>query len=236
MVRDLLTGRGRPQLRNGAVTLPIEIPDVVIDRLPLYYRLLSRLEQEGRAVISSQELGEELGVTPAQIRKDLSYFGRFGKQGRGYSVARLAEELRFILGLDRRWRVVVIGIGRLGRAISSYPGFEGQGFDIVGRYDSGPRVIGTELDGNTILDVANLEADLRRTPVDIGIVAVTADAAQDVADTLVRGGVRAILNYTPARVQVPAGIELKHINPVLFLQSMTYHLKLRQRDRASRAE
>ena len=117
------------------------------------------------------------------------------------------------------------------RRSSSYPGFEGQGFDIVGRYDSGPSVIGTKLDGNDILDAANLEADLRRTPVDIGIVAVTAEAAQDVADTLVRGGVRAILNYTPARVQVPSGVELKHINPVLFLQSMTYHLKLRQRSR-----
>ena len=209
--------------------MPIEIPDVVIDRLPLYYRLLSRLEQEGRPVISSQELGEELGVTPAQIRKDLSYFGRFGKQGRGYSVTRLAEELRFILGLDKRWRVVLVGIGRLGRALSSYPGFEGQGFDIVGRYDSGPSVIGTKIDGHDILDAANLEYDLRRTPVDIGIIAVTADAAQDVADTLIRGGARAILNYTPVRVQLPPGIELKHINPVLFLQSMTYHLKLRQR-------
>ena len=215
--------------------MPIEIPDVVIDRLPLYYRLLSRLEQEGRPVISSQELGEELGVTPAQIRKDLSYFGRFGKQGRGYSVTRLAEELRFILGLDKRWRVVVVGIGRLGRALSSYPGFEGQGFDIVGRYDSSPSVIGTKIDGHDILDAANLEYDLRRTPVDIGIIAVTADAAQDVADTLIRGGACAILNYTPARVQLPPGIELKHINPVLFLQSMTYHLKLR-RDRAARDE
>ncbi|MEX2446289.1 MAG: redox-sensing transcriptional repressor Rex [Dehalococcoidia bacterium] len=211
--------------------MPIEIPDVVIDRLPLYYRLLSRLEHEGRAVISSQELGEELGVTPAQIRKDLSYFGRFGKQGRGYSVPRLAEELRLILGLDRRWRVVVVGIGRLGRAISSYPGFEGQGFDIVGRYDSNPAVIGTELDGQQILDATNLEADLRHLEVDIGIVSVPAEFAQGVVDTLIRGGVRAILNYTPARVQVPMGFELKNINPVLFLQSMTYHLKRQQRIR-----
>ena len=215
--------------------MPIEIPDVVIDRLPLYYRLLSRLEAEGRGVISSQELGDELGVTPAQIRKDLSYFGRFGKQGRGYSVARLAGELRMILGLDRRWRVVVVGIGRLGRAISSYPGFEGQGFDIVGRYDSSPAMVGTVFDGHEILDASHLEADLRRLPVDIGIVAVTAEAAQDVADALVRGGVRAILNYTPAPVQVPLDVELRHINPVLFLQSMTYHLKVRQRERA-RAE
>ena len=209
--------------------MPIEIPEVVIDRLPQYYRLLSRLEADGRGVISSQELGEELGVTPAQIRKDLSYFGRFGKQGRGYSVQRLTQELRLILGLDRRWRVVVVGIGRLGRAISSYPGFEGQGFDIVGRYDANAAVVGTLIDGQEIRDPSHLEADLRGAPADIGIVAVPAEYAQDVVDTLVRGGVRAILNYTPARVQVPADVELKHINPVVFLQSMTYHLKLRGR-------
>jgi redox-sensing transcriptional repressor len=211
--------------------LPIEIPDVVIDRLPLYYRLLSRLEQEGRAVVSSQELGAELGVTPAQIRKDLSYFGRFGKQGRGYSVPRLAEELRSILGLDSRWRVVVVGIGRLGRAIASYPGFKGQGFDIIGLYDASPEIVGEQIEGQPVRHVDSLEADLRGKPVDIAIVAVPGEYAQDVADTLVRGGVHAILNYTPTRVHVPPQVELKHINPVLFLQSMTYHLKRRQAER-----
>lgn len=210
--------------------MPIEIPEVVIDRLPLYYRLLARLEAEGRAVVSSQELGDELGVTPAQIRKDLSYFGRFGKQGRGYSVHRLAAELRQILGLDGRWKVAVVGIGRLGHAIASYPGFEGQGFDIIALYDANPHVIGQEVEGKRVQDVANLGEDLRTNPVDIGIVAVPAEAAQRVVDILVDSGVTAILNYTPVRVQVRGNVELKHINPVLFLQSMTYHLK-RQRDR-----
>lgn len=205
--------------------MPIEIPDVVIDRLPLYYRLLERLEQEGRTVVSSQELGAELGVTPAQIRKDLSYFGRFGKQGRGYSVSRLAEELRLILGLDGRWRVAVVGIGRLGRAIASYPGFEGQGFDIAALYDASPALVGTDVEGKVVRDVTQLETDLRQQPVDIGIVAVPGEVAQDVVSILVGAGVHAILNYTPTRVQVPEDVELKHINPVLFLQSMTYHLK-----------
>ncbi len=209
--------------------MPLEIPDVVIDRLPLYYRLLARLEAEGRPVISSQELGDELGVTPAQIRKDLSYFGRFGKQGRGYSVHRLANELRQILGLDTRWRVVVIGIGRLGRAIASYPGFEGQGFDIITLYDASPDLIGTSIEGKPVRDVSDLESDLRRDPIDIGIVAVPGEVAQPVVDILVGAKVSAILNYTPVRVQVPPTVELKHINPVLFLQSMTYHLK-RSRD------
>ncbi len=205
--------------------MPLEIPEVVISRLPVYYRLLARIKREGRTVVSSQELGDALSVTPAQIRKDLSYFGRFGKQGRGYSVSRLAEELKLILGLDSRWRVAVVGLGRLGRAISSYPGFDQQGFDIVARYDSDPAIVGSELDGQMILDVANLEADLRRDPVEIGIVAVPADAAQEVVNALVAAGVGAILNYAPTRPQVPEHVELKQINPVLVLQSMTYHLR-----------
>lgn len=207
--------------------MPLEIPEVVIDRLPVYFRLLSRIGEEGRTVISSQELGEELDVTPAQIRKDLSYFGRFGKQGRGYSVQRLLDELRTILGLDRRWRVVVVGIGRLGRAVASYPGFQGQGFDIVARYDANPEVIGTEVEGGLVRDVTDLEADLRENHAEIGIVTVTAPHAQNVVNVLTRGGVRAILNYTPTRIQVPPTVELKDINPVLSLQSMTYHLKRR---------
>ena len=211
--------------------MPLEIPEVVIDRLPVYFRLLTRIADEGRTVISSQELGDELNVTPAQIRKDLSYFGRFGKQGRGYSVQRLLEELRLILGLDRRWTIVVVGIGRLGRAVAAYPGFEGQGFDITGRYDTDPNIIGSDVDGDVVRDVAQLEEDLRRSPVDIGIVTVTAEHAQEVVDVLTRGGVRAILNYTPTRVQHPEDVELKNINPVLFLQSMTYHLKRRAAER-----
>ena len=211
--------------------MPLEIPEVVIDRLPVYFRLLARIADEGRTVISSQELGDELDITSAQIRKDLSYFGRFGKQGRGYSVQRLLEELRLILGLDRRWTIVVVGIGRLGRAVASYPGFQGQGFDITGRYDADPNVIGTHVDGDVVYDVAQLEDDLRRAPVDIGIVTVTAAHAQEVVDILTRGGVRAILNYTPTRVQHPPDVELKNINPVLFLQSMTYHLKRRAAER-----
>ena len=207
--------------------MPLDIPDVVIDRLPVYYRLLTRLESEGRTVVSSQELGAALNVTPAQIRKDLSYFGRFGKQGRGYSVPRLAEELRHILGLERRWRVVLVGVGRLGRAIASYRGFEPQGFDIVGAYDINPEAIGAGLDGLEVRNVDDLERDLACASVDIGIVAVPASEAQPVIDTLVRSGVRAILNYAPVAVQVPPEVEIRQIDPVLSLQGMTYHLRRR---------
>jgi redox-sensing transcriptional repressor len=207
--------------------LPLEIPEVVIDRLPVYYRLLSRLQVDGISVVSSQELGEALSVTPAQIRKDLSYFGRFGKQGRGYSVPRLAEELRLILGLDRRWRVVLIGVGRLGRAIASYRGFEPQGFDIVATYDVNPEATTGGIEGIEVRDVAQLEHDLAETPVDIGIVAVPASDAQAVIDRLVRAGVTAVLNYAPIAAQVPPHVEVRQIDPVLALQGMTYHLNRR---------
>ena len=205
--------------------MPLEIPDVVIGRLPIYYRLLSRMQEDGRSVVSSQELGDALGVTPAQIRKDLSYFGRFGKQGRGYSVQRLAEELRVILGLHQRWRIVLVGIGHLGRAIASYRGFRPQGFDIVAVYDASPDVIGTCVDDQVVRDVCHLEDDLKTNPPDIGIVAVPAESAQKVIDTLVGAGVRAILNYAPRAVQVPQGVHLRQIDPVISLQSMTYHLR-----------
>jgi redox-sensing transcriptional repressor len=193
----------------------------------VYYRLLSRLQADGISVVSSQELGEALGVTPAQIRKDLSYFGRFGKQGRGYSVPRLAEELRLILGLDRRWRVVLIGVGRLGRAIASYRGFEPQGFDIVATYDVNPEATTGGIEGIEVRDVAQLERDLSENPVDIGIVAVPASDAQAVIDRLVRGGVTAVLNYAPIAAQVPRHVEVRQIDPVLALQGMTYHLNRR---------
>ena len=205
--------------------MPLEIPEVVIGRLPVYYRLLSRWKADGRAVVSSQELGDALGVTPAQIRKDLSYFGRFGKQGRGYSVERLADELRSILGLDQRWRMTLVGVGRLGHAIASYGGFEPQGFDIVALYDADPAVIGTTVGAHTIRDVRFMADRLREDRADIGIVAVPSEHAQEVTTTLVDAGVRAILNYAPRAVQVPQSVHLQQIDPVIALQSMTYHLR-----------
>ena len=209
--------------------MPLEIPEVVIDRLPVYFRLLSGLQARGIGVVSSQELGDALGVTPAQIRKDLSYFGRFGKQGRGYSVDRLAEELRLILGLDRRWKVVLVGAGRLGRAVASYRGFEPQGFDIIATYDVHPDAQ-SPINDLEVRDVARLEDDLRAHPVDIGIVAVPGTEAQAVIDRLVAGGVTAILNYAPIAAQVPPHVEVRQIDPVLALQGMTYHLRRRARD------
>jgi redox-sensing transcriptional repressor len=202
-----------------------DVPEVVIERLPQYLRALAHLLESGVEVISSQQLGELLQVTPAQIRKDLSYFGRFGKQGRGYNVAKLLEELRRILGLNRQWRMALVGVGRLGRAIIGYEGFGPQGFRIVEAFDSDPEMIGTSIDGLVIKKTSDLEEVLQVTPVDVGIVAVPAETAQEVIDALVRSGVRGILNYAPIAAHTPTGVHVKRIDPVLALQGMTYYLK-----------
>ena len=217
-----------PSLVTGAKVriMPVEIPEVVIDRLPVYARALELLDRQGCEVVSSQELGDQLGVTPAQIRKDLSYFGRFGKQGRGYSVKRLLEELRDILGLTRQWSMVLVGVGRLGRAIVGYGGFAPQGFRIVEVFDADPAIVGSRVDGLVVKPVDQLPEVLRGRKVDIGIVAVPAANAQKVIDLLVASEVKAILNYAPMAPHVPPNVRIKDIDPVLALQSMTYYVKI----------
>ncbi len=205
--------------------MPIEITAVVIDRLPVYARALNFLESQGRDVVSSQELGIILGVTPAQIRKDLSYFGRFGKQGRGYNVQRLALELRQILGLDRQWSMILIGVGHLGQAILTYDGFQPQGFIIVDAFDADEKIIGRKVGGVNVRPISSLKNYLAERQVDIGIVAVPAAAAGGIISDLIAGGVRSILNYAPTAVPVPERIQIKNIDPVLALQSMTFYLK-----------
>jgi redox-sensing transcriptional repressor len=205
--------------------MTLEIPEVVVNRLPTYARALAELAQDGESVVSSQALGERLDVTPAQIRKDLSYFGRFGKQGRGYNVHSLLSKLQEILGLDRQWRVCVVGIGRLGQAIAEYGGFEPQGFQIVAAFDSDPAKVGSSLGKTTVHHTDDLDSYLRQNHVDIGVVAVPAHAAQQVTDRLVNGGIRAILNYAPMTPHVPKDVTIRHIDPVLAMQSMTFYIK-----------
>jgi redox-sensing transcriptional repressor len=205
--------------------MTLEIPEVVINRLPVYARALAALAEDGETVVSSQTLGERLDVTPAQIRKDLSYFGRFGKQGRGYNVRSLLEKLREILGLDRQWRVWVVGVGRLGQAIVEYGGFGPQGFHIVAAFDSDPAVVGSLVGGVCVRHADEIEDVLPKVTADIGVVSVPGMAAQSVVDRLVRAGIRAILNYAPVMAHVPEGVAIRHIDPVLAMQSMTFYLK-----------
>ncbi len=202
------------------------IPEVVILRLPLYVRILTQLRDEGIEVVSSRELGERLSVTPAQIRKDLSYFGRFGKQGRGYNVNYLVGELRRVLGLDRDWNAAVVGVGRLGRAIISYPGFSPEGFKVVAAFDADPSQVGRQLDVVAVRPMEDLAKAIEEQRIDIGIVAVPAAQAQPVINKLVECGIKAILNYAPIAPQVPGDVRVRNIDPVLGLQTMTYHLKM----------
>ncbi|PKB67406.1 MAG: redox-sensing transcriptional repressor Rex [SAR202 cluster bacterium Io17-Chloro-G4] len=201
-----------------------DVPEVVVTRLPQYVRVLSRLLEEGIEVVSSQQLGAQLQVTPAQIRKDLSYFGRFGKQGRGYSVRHLHDRLRDILGLNSYWNVAVVGVGRLGRAILSYPGFTPDGFHLVAAFDANTDVIGLQVGDLTVRSINDLEEVVSGQNISIAIVAVPVGHTQEVIDTLVHCGVRAILNYAPTSPQVQDGVRIRNIDPVIALQSMTYYL------------
>ncbi|MBI4219612.1 MAG: redox-sensing transcriptional repressor Rex [Chloroflexi bacterium] len=202
-----------------------EVPEVVVQRLPLYVRVLAHFERLGSEMISSEQLGQHLHMTPAQIRKDLSYFGRFGKQGRGYNVRRLAAELRRILGLDRSWNACLVGVGRLGRAIISYPGFQPEGFRVVAAFDADSALIGSEVGELKVDPLSDISSKVRKLNIRIGIVAVPAPHAQGVIDRLVDAGIKAILNYAPIAAQVPANVRVANIDPVLGLQSMTYYLK-----------
>lgn len=201
-----------------------EVPEVVVLRLPLYVRALTQLLSEGISVVSSQQLGDRLQMTPAQIRKDLSYFGRFGKQGRGYNVQFLLKELRQILGLDRTWDACLVGVGRLGRAIINYPGFAPEGFNIVAAFDSDPEKVGTNIGGLMVQPMEQIAETVKARDIAIGIVAVPASQVQSVVDSLVKSHIRGILNYAPAAPQVPSHVVIRNIDPVLSLQSMTFYL------------
>jgi redox-sensing transcriptional repressor len=212
-----------------------QIPEVVIRRLTGYARALAYLQQEGVSVVSSQELGRRLGMTPAQIRKDLSYFYvrepganaksvGFGKQGTGYSVGPTLERIRQILGLTQEWPMILVGVGRLGRAVVGYSGFLEEGFRVVAAFDEDPQVIGQRVDDLIIQPLSELHETVARQGIQIGIVAVPAPAGQRVINLLVSAGITAILNYAPIAVHVPEHIKVRNVDPIVALQSMTYYL------------
>lgn len=200
-------------------------PDIVIGRLPLYLRALDLLAQEDKEVTSSYELGERLGISSAQIRKDLSHFGDFGKQGTGYQIDFLITQLQHILKLNRHWPVVVVGAGHVGLALVNYRGFQEHGFDIVGMFDRDPDKIGQEINGVKIMPDSELVKVIREHKVKIAVLATPASAAQQSADIITEAGVRAILNYAPITLNVPSAVHVQYIDPVSKLQHMTYYLE-----------
>ena len=203
------------------------IPDIVIGRLPVYLRALNFLVAEGRQITSSQELGDRLGISSAQIRKDLSHFGEFGKQGTGYDITFLYDQLRQILKVDRMWDVALVGAGNLGKAIADYGGFAGKGFRITAIFDNDPSKIGKTM-GIDNVTVQTCQGSGRVHPASVasqvGIIATPAEEAQAVARTMVDAGVKAILNYAPITITVPTSVRVQYIDPVVGLQRMTYYL------------
>ncbi len=200
------------------------VPAIVVGRLPIYLRMLAFLNREGKTITSSQELADRLGLSSAQIRKDLSYFGEFGKQGTGYNIAYLQKQLRQILKIDRVWDVALIGAGNLGHALANYQGFEPHGFRVIALFDISPQKIGAKIGQFAVQDMAELPRVMREKRLEIAMLAVPAEAAQSVANHLVELGFRAILNYAPITLNVPERVQVYHIDPVVGLQSMTYYL------------
>lgn len=202
-----------------------EIPDIVIGRLPVYLRTLKLLVSHGQSVTSSQELGELLGISSAQIRKDLSHFGEFGKQGTGYNISYLCSQLEEILKVNGVWPVVLVGAGYLGHALVSYNGFENRGFRIVSVFDGAPEKVGRKLGQVTIEAMEQIPTTIGRYHCQIAIIAVPAEAAQDVADRLIDAGVKSILCYAPITLTVPKHVRVEYIDPVIQLQHMTFYLE-----------
>jgi len=200
------------------------IPDIVVGRLPLYLRALQRMAQEGRQVTSSQELGERLGISAAQIRKDLSQFGEFGKQGTGYQIDFLTEQLRDILKIDRVWEMAVVGAGDIGSAVARYQGLHDRGFRVNMILDNDPVKIGSVIGDFTVLDANQLIDIVSQAGIQVAMITVPAAHAQQVADQLVEAGVKAILNYAPLSLNVPQDVRVQHIDPAIHLQRMTYYL------------
>ncbi len=201
-----------------------KISESTVRRLSLYLRFLEQFAAEGKATISSAELARHGGTTSAQVRKDLSFFGSFGKRGLGYAVTELAAKIRDILGLRRTYRVVLVGAGRIGSALIQYPGFRQRGFHVTAIYDKDPKKIGSRWNGLMVRDVRHIEADLSREPTDIAIVVTPAESAQDVVDRLVKAGVKAILNFAPLQLRVPADVVVKSVNMALELETLSFAL------------
>lgn len=202
----------------------LNIPDVVIRRLPIYVRTLHSLMDQERTSVSSEELARMIDVTAAQIRRDLSYFGKFGKQGKGYDIAYLSHTIEDILQLDRTWGMVLCGMGKLGHAIANYRGFRRSSFAIEGLFDFDDTVVGSVVNDIPIRVMSDVTEVVREESIRVGIIATSRVKAQETADLLVAGGVEAILNYAPVILRVPEHVTVREIDPVSALQSMTYYI------------
>ncbi len=201
------------------------IPDIIVSRLPIYLRALRHMQAQKQQTTSSQELGEQVGISAAQIRKDLSQFGEFGKQGTGYNIAFLIGKLREILQVEKVWDVALIGMGDMGHALARYPGFTDRGFRIAMFFDNDPAKVGGKVGEFVVRDMKGIVETIRKAEIKVAMVCVPAEAAQEVANQLVEAGVKAILNYAPISLSVPEGVRVQYLDPSIGLQRMAYYLE-----------
>ena len=201
-----------------------EIPDIIISRLPVYLRALRHMQTQLKQTTSSQELGEAVGLSAAQIRKDLSQFGEFGKQGTGYNIVFLVNKLREILRVNRVWDVAVIGMGDMGHALARYQGFNDGGFRVAMVFDNDPGKVNTQAGNFIIQDMKGIVPSIRGSGIIVAMLCVPAESAQKVTDLLVEAGIKAILNYAPISLNVPNTVRVQYLDPSIGLQRMTYYL------------
>ena len=204
------------------------VPRPTVKRLSLYLRELEGRSPSPRTTISSRDLATAIGVTDAQVRKDLAVFGQFGQPGIGYRAGDLITSLRRILGTDRRWRTVVAGAGNIGRAVLSYARLEGKGFDILAAFDADPQVIGTSIGAHRVQSITEMEDTCRALGAEVGMLAVPASAAQDVAEQLVRGGVCGILNFAPVHLSLPPHIAITSVDLTVSLEQLVFRIAANQ--------
>lgn len=202
----------------------LKIPEATIIRLSVYSRYLTEVDRKGIVTISSGDVAEGVGVSPAQVRKDLAYFGEFGTRGVGYNVKDLHHHILKILGLAQDWSVTLVGLGNLGLALSSYKGFRERGFVITSIFDNDPHKIGTQIKGVEVMPIEKLEEVVTANKTQIGIIAVPAAYAQDIADKLVASGVKAILNFAPGVLNVPPEVELRNVDLAVNLEVLTFNV------------
>ncbi len=207
-----------------------KIPYVTINRLSIYYRCLERISEVKNLgdfeVISSSEMAEITGINSAQIRKDLAYFGEFGKRGVGYSLKNLSKELKNILGLDKKWPIIIVGAGNLGQALINYKGLEKRGFVIEGIFDNSPIKIGKKLRQIIIQDVKEIENFIKKKNIKIAVLTVPATSAQEVAGRMVKGGIKAILNFAPIRIILSPEVKIHNVDLSIEFEGLTYYLSL----------
>ncbi len=204
------------------------IPSVTINRLSIYHRCLEKIletqNEENLKIVPSFKIEEMTGINSAQIRKDLAYFGEFGKRGLGYPLIDLSRELKKILGLDKKWSVIIAGAGNLGKALVKYKGFQKKGFTIKGIFDNNPSKIGKKLGHIFIYDIKEIEKIIQAENINIGILVIPADSAQEVADKMVAGGIKAILNFAPVRIFLPPEIKIHNVDLSIEFEGLTYYL------------